>query len=98
MPKKKLKVEIHPGAMKDIPEEDRAGLLEELKRLFEGVEDPGKLGVRVEELPPGPRVCPMCGTPLTPRGVVHLDGPDGKTTQFFDCPKCDRPFSGEPVN
>ncbi len=92
---KKVKVKVRKGALDRIPEEDRAGLLEEITAIFESA-DPSTLGTPVRELPAeGPRVCLDCGGPLKPHGVVNLDG---EMVQFFDCPACDQAFVGTPVN
>lgn len=92
--KKKLKVVFAENALKNVPEEARVGLMEELKALFENG-DPGELGKPVVELPEGPRVCPECGGALREQGVAVFEG---EAVQFYDCPTCDLPFSGKPTN
>ena len=93
--KKKLKVKIPDSALKDIPEDDRQGVVEEIKTLFDK-KDPQTIGEPVEQLPAGAKHCPRCGEVLEKGPTFSI--PDGEVVQIFDCVKCDKAFMGEPLN
>ena len=95
--KKKMKVEIPNSALKDIPEDEREGVKQELEQMFDGMEHPEEVGQSVKQLPPGAKYCPECGTLLQP-GPTFPIPPEGNVVQIFDCEKCDQGYMGEPLN
>lgn len=89
-----MKIKFMDGAFKDVPEEDREGLKEEITKLFEG--DPSEIGEPVLPLPDGAQGCPNCGGKLECGPTFPV--PDGEVAQIFDCLECDSSFLGKPLN
>jgi hypothetical protein len=90
---KDKKIEFAPGALDNIPEDEREKVKEEIKEMFSGEHGP-MMSQALTNLSPGMHQCP-CGGGLVASGPVFDD--DGPT-QIFDCTECGRTFIGDPLN
>jgi hypothetical protein len=99
MKKKPVKVKGLQEALKHIPEEDRAGLAEEIKKMFSNVEEVIKNSKPVEQLPTGTTKCPHCNTKLTlyKNHTFTVPG-DNKIMRVADCLKCDCTYMVEALS
>ncbi len=95
MSKKKMEVTFAPGAFKNISDEERAELEEEVRSLFENAEEGELPGELIEEIGAEVMACPVCGSgfELGP----ELDIPDGPSMQIYDCPGCEKSYLKRPV-
>ena len=90
--KKPMKIELAPGALDNIPEEQREALMDEIREAFKDFDPEEPPGKPVRGLEPGTTHCPLCGTEF---GKGHLTKlPDGNVV-FIDCRGCDETFAYE---
>lgn len=97
--KKKLKIEISPEALKDIPEDEREEVRKEIEERmgeFATAEDLLAVSEELKRIGAGVHECPECGGGLEGGPVFAIDEND--TEQIFWCQECGREFIGEPWN
>lgn len=93
---KPLTVVIPDELLEKLPEEERAGVREEILDLFADFDPENPPGDVVEEIPAGTTHCPVCGTKLE---VIcrNREVPGQDPVDFYDCGPCDRGFMSPTV-
>lgn len=92
MTKKEMKVELAPGALDEVPEDEREEVMQEVADLFKNFDPSDPPGTRVLPIEPGTTDCPKCGSKLEDPFPVNMPG--GKVL-FYDCEACDNVFAHE---
>lgn len=94
---KKVKVVIPPEALTNFPEEERAEIEAEIRKMFENF-DPNNPPGQILERVAIDTACPNCGAPLTLEGTPAMTLPNGDIVETLECIPCDRAFLREASN
>jgi len=87
--KKPLKIELAPGVMDAVPEEDREELMAAIKEAFADFDPADPPGVPIVWIESGVTECPRCGALLNEPHAVSM--PDKHLV--YDCTGCDGVFA-----